>query len=156
MRLHINTCHVLLFVGDQAVCLGDSLPASCVWYPSTGAQSTQEECLPQCLFFIHMDMCTISGQYCNCSILTCIYIATGANCTAFSSKEILVTGMMGVWFGRGLWPYQSFRILPSPQQRNICTETQLYMYARENNIESVSKYNNLLLLMCVHLHNILL
>ena len=54
---------VLIHVGDQAVCVGDPLPASCLWHPPTRAEPAQEECLPQCQRFIHMDMCTLPGQY---------------------------------------------------------------------------------------------
>ena len=60
---------VHVHVGDQAVCLGDSLPASCLWHPSTGAEPTQEERLPQCQRLLLMDLCTLSGQLLKC---TCI------------------------------------------------------------------------------------
>ena len=58
----ILSVHVHVHVGDQAVCVGDSLPASCLWHPSTGAEPTQEERLPQCQHLILMDLCTLLGQ----------------------------------------------------------------------------------------------
>ena len=54
----------LICLGDQAVRLGDSIPASCVWNPWAGVRPTQEKCLSQCRRFNHLDMCTLPGQYC--------------------------------------------------------------------------------------------
>ena len=63
-KKYANTHVVIILyvhVGDQAVCLGGSLPASCVWYPAARVRPTQEECLPQSQCLIHMDMCTLPG-----------------------------------------------------------------------------------------------
>ena len=61
MTLYNYLMYVHVHVGDQAVCVGDSLPASCVWYPAAGARPTQEECLPQSQCLIHVDMYTLPG-----------------------------------------------------------------------------------------------
>ena len=61
MTLYNYLMYVHVHIGDQTVCMGGSLSASCVWYPSAGARPTQEECLPQSQCPIHMDMCTLPG-----------------------------------------------------------------------------------------------